>query len=74
MQDQWNRKGALGLIESKGLKMRWIADKLGMHAQTLSRIMSSSRRPKQTTLMALAMTLGCSLEFLLAADQKKQAS
>ncbi len=47
-------------INSKGLKMKFVAKSLGMHPTYLSQIVNGHRIPKETDRAALAGFLGVS--------------
>lgn len=53
------------LRESRNLKVKQIADRLGCEGQTINGYESDSHEPRLTTLVKLAEVLGTSTDFIL---------
>lgn len=59
------------LIIEKGLRLKWIAEKLGVSDRSLQAWLIGKTKPKKPTVMALAQVLGVRAEDLLM--EKKES-
>lgn len=65
---KFDRLKAEDIIITKGLRRKWIADKIGTSDRTLSAWLKGRLNPKLASIIALAQILGVNLEELIIKD------
>jgi transcriptional regulator with XRE-family HTH domain len=68
LKDRWDGEHVKALIRSSGLRRKWIAEKIGVEASTLTQILNG-RSPSLQTAKLLAQVLKCSEEALLKEEK-----
>lgn len=69
---EFNNLKTKELIIEKGLRLKWVAEKLGVSDRSLQAWLLGKTSPKKPTIMALAQVLGVTLEDLLIKKKEKQ--
>ena len=61
------------LVEQSGFKTSWIAERVGLQAQSLRLILNGQRSPSAPVLKLLALTLNTTEEAILLKEKRRKA-
>jgi len=67
----WKYEKCKQLIEEKGLKRRWIAERCEIVPETLTHLLNGRGKPSARLIEALANTLNCDKEYLLGISNNR---